>query len=75
MSLSRTSRRAYHHVREAARTVDGAIHKAAMTYSLLRPLINQAYDTRILDSSLMDSYRKYQQARSVGTKIDDIVKA
>ena len=74
MSLSRTSRRAYHHVREAARTVDGAIHKVAMTYSLLRPLLNQAYDTRILDSNLMDGYMKYQQARAVGTKIDDIVK-
>ena len=74
MSLRRTSRRAYQHVREAARTVDGVIHKAAMTYTLLRPLLNQAYDTRILDSNLMDGYMKYQQARSFGTKIDTIIK-
>ena len=74
MSLRRTSRRVYHHVREGLKTVDGVIHKAALTYTLLRPLLHQAYDTRILDSNLMDSYTKYQQARAVGTKIDDIIK-
>ena len=73
MGLRQTSRKLYHHVREGLKTVDGAIHKAALTYSLIRPLLNQAYDTRLVDSNLMDGYMKYQQARAVGTKIDDIV--
>ena len=75
MGLRQTSRKVYHRVREGLKTVDGAIHKAALTYSLIRPLLNQAYDTRIVDSNLMDGYMKYQQARAIGTKIDDIVKA
>ena len=74
MGLRQTSRKLYHHVREGLKTVDGAIHKAALIYSLTRPLLNQAYDTRVVDSNLMDGYMKYQQARAVGTKIDDIVK-
>ena len=73
MGLRQTSRKLYHHVREGLKTVDGVIHKAALTYSLIRPLLNQAYDTRAIDSNLMDGYMKYQQARAVGTKIDDIV--
>jgi len=74
MGLRQTSRKLYHHVREGLKTVDGVIHKAALIYSLTRPLLNQAYDTRIVDSNLMEGYMKYQQARAVGTKIDDIVK-
>ena len=74
MSLRRASRRVYHHVREGLKTVDAVIHKAGLTYTLLRPLLNQAYDTRILDSNLMDGYTKYQQAKAVGTKIDGIIK-
>ena len=73
MGLRQTSRKLYHHVREGLKTVDGVIHKAALIYSLTRPLLNQAYDTRIVDSNLMDGYMEYQQARAVGTKIDDIV--
>ena len=73
MGLRQTSRKLYHHVREGLKTVDGVIHKAALIYSLTRPLLNQAYDTRIVDSNLMDGYMKYQQARAVGTKIDGIV--
>jgi hypothetical protein len=73
MGLRQTSRKLYHHVREGLKTVDGVIHKAALTYSLIRPLLNQAYDTRIVDSNLMDGYMKNQQAGAVGTKIDGIV--
>ena len=73
MGLRQTSRKSYHHVREGLKTVDGVIHKAALIYSLTRPLLNQAYDTRIVDSNLMDGYMKYQQARAVGTKIHNIV--
>jgi len=73
MGLRQTSRKIYHHVRDGMRTVDAIVHKAALVYSLTHPLVNQAYDTRAIDSNLMDSYTKYQQARAVGSQIDRII--
>ena len=73
MGLRQTSRKIYHHVRDGMRTVDAIVHNAALVYSLTHPLLNQAYDTRAIDSNLMDSYTKYQQARAVGSQIDRII--
>ena len=73
MGLRQTSRKIYHHVRDGMRTVDAIVHKAALVYSLTHPLLNQAYDTRAIDSNLMDTYTKYQQAGAVGSQIDRII--
>ena len=73
MGLRQTSRNIYRHVKDGMRTVDAIVHKAALVYSLTHPLLNQAYDTRAIDSNLMDSYTKYQQARAVGSQIDRII--
>ena len=73
MGLRQTSRKIYHHVKHGLKTVDAIVHKAALVYSLTHPLLNQAYDTRAIDSNLMDSYTKYQQARAVGSQIECII--
>ena len=66
-------RRFYGHMRNGLHTVDAIIHKAAHVYSLAQPLLRQSYDTRILDSNLLDGYVKYQQARQLTQNIDRIV--
>ena len=73
MGLRQTSRKIYHHVRDGMRTVDAIVHKAALVYSLTHPLLNQAYDTRAIDSNLMDGYTKYQQARQFTSQIEGII--
>ena len=76
MSLSsfrRTGHAVYRHVKRGLREVDAIVHKAALVYSLTHPLLQQAFDTRALDSGLLDSYEKYQTARELAIKTDRIV--
>ena len=73
MGLRQTSRNIYRHVKDGMKTVDAIVHKAALVYSLTHPLLRQAYDTRTIDSNLMDGCTKYQQARQFGSQIDSII--
>ena len=76
MGLSKVrqaGRKAYHHVAEGLSTVDAIIQKTALVYTLTHPLIRQAFDTRALDSGLMDGYEKYQRARQLSSEIGRII--
>jgi hypothetical protein len=72
-NLRRTGHAVYRHVKHGLRGVDAIVHKAALVYSLTHPLLQQSFDTRALDSGLMDSYEKYQRARELAIKTDRIV--
>ena len=76
MGLSRVrerGRQAYHHLSEGLRTVDSAIQKTALVYTLTHPLLRQSFDTRAFDHSLMSGYEKYQQARQLTSQIGGII--
>ena len=76
MGLSRFQgygRHAYQHLFEGLRTIDSAIQKTALIYTLTDPLLRQSFDTRAFDHSLMAGFEKYQQARQLTSQIGGII--
>ena len=71
--IRQAGRSVYRHVKKGLRGVDSIVHKTAMLYTLTHPLIRQAFDTRALDSGLLDGYEKYQSVRQLSHQIDAIV--
>ena len=77
MSLSKVrkaSRTAHRHVKDGLWVASAVVEKAALVYSLTHPLLQQAFDTRALDSGPLDGYEKYQTMRELAIKTDGIVK-
>jgi hypothetical protein len=72
-NVRRVGRNAYHHLSEGLRTVGAIIEKSAHVYALTQPLLQQSFDTRPLDASLLAGYASYQRARQLASQIDGVI--